>query len=262
MNKPQEQRALKYVIGATIVLVLVVAAMRLLSIPEIDNATLCPKDNASIPQGDLNVLIDRTDALSPLNETVVRQLVGRWASGAVPFQRMNLYVLNNDDIKIFKKKLTVCVPPSEISLRIAKGETVAKSLLAGQEKHIADAIASELVVSEPISKSRIIEAVRQITNSTWPPHSKLLLISDLIEISELADFYYTMAPNFDIWKRSTKGSSILAEIMLEKGNSDQICELQTDRPDYSHRGDSRVFWQRFFYEFGITVKAGCSEILI
>jgi hypothetical protein len=260
--KTPAQRAKFYVICAIAVLVGVVLSMRALSIPELENESLCPRELAVIPQGDLNVIIDRTDALSDLNQDVVMTLVSKWADGAIPFQRMNIYVLNSGDIKTFSKQLTVCAPPREISLQIARGRTSAKKLLEAQKNYVADAISRGIKVSEPINKSRIIEAIRQVTNSSWPPKSKLILISDLIEISDLADFYFQMAPEFETWQAKAKGAVILNEIMLTQENKVQICELQTDKPDHAHRGAARVFWQKFFFQYGIAVKASCSEVLI
>lgn len=261
MSTP-EQKALRYVVGALAVLVVVVVAIRVLSISELEKDSLCPTDTTQIPQGDLNILIDRTDALSDLSEDVARRLIAKWGDRAPPFERMHLYVLNHEDIKVFSRQLTVCAPPSELSLQFAKGRTEAQNLMTSHRARISEAITQGLVAPKAIHYSRILEALRQITNSTWPPKSKLIIITDLIEKSNLADFYTAMAPEFDVWKKSAKGAAILNEIMLTKENRVQICELQTDKPDHAHRGAARTFWQKLFYQYGIKVQASCSEMLL
>ena len=257
-----EKKALLSVICALGVFVVVVISMRLLAIPDIDSDTLCPVDQTKIPLGDLNILLDRTDALSTLNQDVARQLINKWRGDARPFERMNLFVLNSGDIKKFSRQITVCAPPTDISLQFAKGRTLANQLLQRHRNLVDDAVTKGLETTEIIGKSRIIEALRQITNSTWPPKSRLLVISDLIEISDLANFFGELAPDFDVWKTRPNAVSILNEIMLSKENSVQVCEFQMDKPDHAHRGAARMFWQKFFFQYGISVKASCSEVLI
>lgn len=257
-----EKRALRFVLIALGLLVAVVVAINMLNIPELDKDTLCPKDPIHISAGDLNILVDRTDPLSALNEEIVRSLVDRWSKRARAFQRMHLYVLKSGDIKVFSKQLTVCAPPLMLSLQIALGRTQATALVKQQNEYIRNAITQGIETTTLINRSRIIEAVRQITNATWLPHSKLLIISDLIEISDLADFYYSMAPTFSDWKQKPNAAAILREVMLTKDNKVQICELHTDKPSYAHRGAARTFWQQFFNLFGIAVEHSCSEIAV
>jgi hypothetical protein len=215
----------------------------ILSPPQLaDN--FCPLDKSKIKNRKMALLIDISSSLSNQNKKIVNEVVADWISKSEPYQMLSIYSLNTSNINDFEDIDTICSPPNSKILSFALGQKQAKERLDQFKTRIKNNIEASSKNNSQLTDSKIIESIRQITNGpNWTMgHSRLILISDLIEKSQYADFYSKPVPNFDNWKESKIHESLINDIKLFRGDKVQICQLLTDKPGYEAREKAQKFW--------------------
>ncbi len=229
------------------------------------NENFCPTDKTKINSTHVSVVIDLSDELTNLNKKIVKSILFDWLDSGIEHQELSVYSLNSEDIKTFEDIDTICSPPSQVLLSFKYGRQKANQRVRSFKDRLQKSIESASAVDRKLQKSRILESIRQVTNSpNWiKGSSRLVLISDLIENSELADFYSQPVPDFKNWLESNNNrTGLVNSIQISKGDKVQICQLQTDKPNFSARDKSKLFWVELFDYKGIDeIAFNCSGLI-
>ena len=217
----------------------------LMSPPEMaDN--FCPNDQSKIYPLRISVLVDATSGFTKFNSKVLDGYMQGWMNNAPNYQSLTIYPLNDGNINAFDSTDTLCTPPSDFLMKFTYGKKRADArkqlfrdrVLAAKKSTINSIAASD---------SRILEAVRQMTNSSqWKTgSSRLVLISDLMEKSGSGNFY-SIAPDFNQWILNPNNAALISSIHIGKGDQVQICQLVTDGAQPNLLIAAHNFWISLF----------------
>jgi hypothetical protein len=225
-----------------------------ISPPSLDD-NFCPVDRSKIKRHRFSMLIDITSDLTNQNKKIVNALVADWTSNGIPSQMLSIYSLNTSNIREFEDIDTICTPPNALILGFTYGQQRANQRISQFKARIQDVVnQASLPTHGKLTSSKILESLRQITNGpSWiSGSSRLILISDLIEKSEFADFYNSNVPTFSNWLEKKSNKGLVDSIQLSRGDKVQICQLLTEKPSYESRERAKQFWIDLIAYKGIT----------
>jgi len=242
-KKSAESKSKKVLTIVVLVSLILIIVVYLLTPPNL-NDNFCPDDNNQIQANHYSVLIDVTDSLSKLNRKIVDGIVFDWLERSPPMQKLAVYSLNTATLSDFEDIDTICSPPNASLLSFKYGRQKALNRINEFKKRLMQSIDKSSITTTKLNDSKILESVRQITNSpNWfPGSSRLVLISDLIEKSSYANFYSRDVPDFEDWVKINSNKDLLSSISLTRGDKVQICQLHTDKPNESARRKAKEFW--------------------
>lgn len=248
------------VLGLTLILALTIS---ILTPPELDE-NFCPKDSTKLNSHHISMLIDLSDELTNLNKKIVKSILFDWLESGTNQQKMSIYSLSSSDMNSFEDIDTICSPPSKLLLSFGLGRQKAEDKIKKFKSKMENIIDAGSKAPVKLQESKILESIRQITNSpNWfTGHSRLVIVSDLIEKSQYGDFYSKKAPDFDEWIRSPDNKSLIDEINISRGDGVQICQLRTDKPNFDARTAAKMFWVSLLEYKGIKeVALHCNGIV-
>ncbi len=253
IKKQNAEKKASKILGLVILMALFLAFVVWILTPSQLDDNFCPVDKANIQPNRLSVLIDISDSLTSNNIKIVEAIITDWVDGGSRAQKLAIYSLNTSSINNFEDTDTICSPPSKKLLQFAYGRQKANQRIEKFKTRVQDSIKKSSAANSVISDSLIIESVRQITNGpNWfTGSSRLVLISDLIEKSQVADFYNKPVPNFSDWIKFDQNRSLVDSIQLSKGDKVQICQLLTNKPGYTSRDAAKIFWVDLFKYKGV-----------
>lgn len=230
------------VILSSIALGLLIYAM---APPEMDE-NFCPIDQTKINPIRISVLVDTTSGLTKFNAKALDGYLQGWINNAPKYQSLTIYPLSDSNISSFDSSESLCTPPSDFFMKFTYGKKKADER-KGQFKDRVLTAKKSTLNSSSASDSKILEAVRQMTNSTqWRPgSSRLVLISDLMEKSGNANFYSSV-PVFSQWILNPNNAAIVQSIRIGKGDQVQICQLTTDGSQPNTLIAAHNFWESLF----------------
>lgn len=254
IKKHNAEKKASKILGVVILGAVFLAFVVWLITPSQLDENFCPVDKSSIQPYRLSMLIDISDSLTGNNTKIVEAIISDWVDSGSRGQKLAIYSLNTSAINNFEDTDTICSPPNKNLLQFAYGRQKANGRIEKFKARVADSIKKSSAANLTINDSLIIESVRQITNGpNWfPGSSRLILISDLIEKSQVADFYNKPVPSFSDWIKSDQNRSLVDSIQLSKGDKVQICQLLTNRPSYASRDAAKIFWVDLFKYKGVS----------
>lgn len=215
--------------------------------PSLDE-NFCPVEKSKIKPHRFFMMIDVTSDLTNQNKKIVNNLALDWISGGPSSQMLSIYSLNTSNIKDFEDIDTICSPPNPFVLGFSYGQQKANQRINEFKSRIRKVIDSASRPSSQLTNSKILESISQITNGpNWVPgSSRLIMISDLIEKSNFADFYSGNVPAFNDWITKKENQGLVNSIQMGKGDRVQICQVLTERPGYQAREQAKQFWIDLF----------------
>ena len=245
------RKLLFIVLGVSLILGI---AILVISPPPLDD-NFCPLEKSRIKKHRYSMLIDITSDLTNQNKKIVNALVGDWTSNGIPHQMLSIYSLNTANIREFEDIDTICSPPNSWVLGFSYGRQRANQRISEFKTRI-QAVVNQASRSSngQLTNSKIFESLRQITNSPgWiSGSSRLILVSDLIEKSEFADFYNLSIPTFSSWIDNKNNKGLVDSMQFSRGDKVQICQLLTEKPGYESRERAKKFWIDLFAYKGIS----------
>lgn len=258
-----ESKSFKFLVIVLAVAAAIGIAVAVLTPPDLD-ANFCPIDKSKIQPHKVSMLIDITDKLSNQNKKIVNELLQDWVSSGVSSQKLSIYSLNTSNINEFEDIDTLCSPPNARLLAFSYGRQKADQRIGEFKKRLLDKIEQGSATKNTLNTSRILESVRQITNGPgwFPGSSRLILITDLIEKSDFADFYNAIPPKFSDWVLRPANQSLVNSMQMGKGDRVQVCQLLTEKPSFASRERAAEFWVELFRFKGVSeVVFTCNQIV-
>ncbi|MBT8566708.1 hypothetical protein G6675_04040 [Polynucleobacter paneuropaeus] len=230
--------------------------------PALDE-NFCPVDKLKIKPHRFFMLIDITSELTNQNKKIVSNIASDWVSGGPSSQMLSIYSLNTANIKDFEDIDTICSPPNALLLGISYGQQKANQRIDKFKARIREVVDKASRPNSQLTSSKILESVMQITNGpNWlPGTSRLIMVSDLIEKSDAADFYAGNIPKFSDWVAKQENKGLVNSIKMTRGDRVQICQVLTEKPGYQAREQAAQFWLDLFAYKGVSeVFFACSGI--
>jgi hypothetical protein len=215
---------------------------------ELETETQCPADG---PRSVTVVLVDRTDAISPITERDLRNQLAAVANGVPKYGALYLYAIDGAADGL----------PEPLFFRCNPGDASTVSDMSGSKRKTQrrfedgyaeplDAVMRDLVGAGQAPASPIMEAVQAVAVSTFgDPAAKaaskrrLIIASDFMQNSARVSFYGGAA-----------GSQLLAPEVLDAPLKDvEVGLLFIQRPD---RGgppidELKAVWREYFLESGV-----------
>lgn len=231
--------------------------------PELDN-NFCPKDSEKVDSHHISMLIDLSDELTNLNKKIVKSILFDWLESGTSQQKLSIYSLKSTDMNSFEDIDTVCSPPSKLSLSSRLGREKAEQKINQFKIRMEGIIEAGSKVSMKLNESKLLESIRQVSNSPnwYVGHSRLVIVSDLIEKSRYANFYSKEVPDFHEWIASPENQSLISDINISRGDKVQICQLRTDKPGFDARNKAKLFWISLLQLKGVKeVALNCNGIV-
>jgi len=211
--------------------------------PNIDEATLCPKDG---PTGVLVVLLDLTDPLTPQQGARLRTLLDERIADTSQGTMISFGVVSNDEA-LRGKLFSSCKPadgskasqiyenPSLIAARFQ--EDFLTPLRAGLDEAMSAGVEDRSPIMESL---QTLIAETPAFETSMGPH-ELLIVSDLLQHSETLSFY-----RVEGWEdlRASGGTGRLARNL----NGAWVSILRVPRPGASALARDQIdeFWSRYF----------------
>jgi hypothetical protein len=210
--------------------------------PSPDRETLCP---ASGPAGVHAVLIDRSDAITPLQAQRIRQVFERIMDSAAVGERIDLYVLAADETQALAPKLSMCRPQSDGSMLNENPARIRERYINKFKKPLEDALAPMMApataASSPIMESVKAVCVAAFGNLPQGAPAQMTIASDMIQFSPLLDHYRQR--DFDKFASAPAYKEVIADCRHAR-----VDVLYLIRSRDAHVQDRRhqLFWERFF----------------
>jgi hypothetical protein len=230
--------------------------------PTLDE-NFCPVDKLKIKPHRFFMLIDITSDLTNQNKKIVNNLASDWVMGGPSSQMLSIYSLNTSNIRDFEDIDTICSPPNSLLLGISYGQQKANQRIEKFKARIKEVVDKASRPNSQLISSKILESVMQVTNGpNWVPGtSRLIMVSDLIEKSDAADFYNGNIPVFNDWVIKKDNKGLVNSIKMMRGDRVQICQVLTEKPGYQAREQAKQFWIDLFAYKGISeVFFACSGV--
>lgn len=157
---------------------------------EIDQATLCPKQG---PVAIHAVLIDRSDPITPLQQTRVRQRMEEIVAAAPIGGRVAIYLAESDGIEALPPLLTLCNPGSEAN-PLYQNPRRWRERYELEFRQRIDTVLDRLILPSTRQTSPIAESLKALCIDAFgrAPERvplKLTIISDMIQHSPVASHY-------------------------------------------------------------------------
>jgi hypothetical protein len=162
--------------------------------PTLDEATLCPIRG---PNGVTAVLIDTTDAFSPIQEHAMRNELERLRDSLSPHELIEIYLVGPTTSAPLERVWGMCRPaddPREVRQWTRNPQRVARRWQDGFEEPMRRAI-EHAARAEPAATSPILESIKSVAVTAFRPadraasQHRLVLVSDLLEHSDCFSNY-------------------------------------------------------------------------
>lgn len=172
--------------------------------PQLDAATLCPVSRAPVEEH--VILLDVTDAWSPLQDAVIRQEIERVRMSLPRFARVHVYVLDRERVVFPEADMELCNPgrPDQIEqlpvLRGATADVVANPSQMWQRWETGfvarvDSLIDEVAAGVGAERSFIMETLRTAAVRAFrrpaadSPPRYVHIVSDLLQHSDAYSHY-------------------------------------------------------------------------
>ena len=251
-KKNAEEKSIRFLIIVVIISLLLGLFVFILMPPQLKD-DFCPKDSSKLYKHRLSILIDLSTPLNSQNQKIVNNMINYWLENNKPMQKISIYFLKSNDIDDFDESITLCSPPKSQILAFAYGRQKAHKTIENFKNKIESVLNDDIKTKTNLNSSKILESVRQITNSSnWiSGSSRLVLISDLIEYSKFANFLSIPVPTYDSWINLSANKGLVNSIQIGRGDRFQICQLYTNQPEYKERENALVFWTQLLQKKGV-----------
>jgi hypothetical protein len=177
---------------------------------EIDAASLCP---ASGPAAIHAMLVDRSEPISPLQQTRIRQQLERVVSEAPVGGRVSLYLAESDGIEALPPLVSLCNPGKDAN-------PIYQNQRRMRERYERDFLAriegvrERLLLPNPRQTSPIMESLKAVCIDAFGRAApgtplRLTIISDMIQHSPFANHYRDR--DFEALLRSPRLAPLLAD---------------------------------------------------
>jgi len=179
------------VIAVTLVLLGGAAAAYFLTRPQpVDAASLCPRAG---PVAIHAVLIDRSDPISPLQATRVRQVLDAAVLDAAPGTRFALYVADSDGRAALAPLVALCNPGRDAN-PLYQNPRLIRERFDRDFKARLDAAIGSLLVPSTRESSPIMESLKAVCVDAFgsaPPglSLRLTIVSDFLQHSPIVSHY-------------------------------------------------------------------------
>lgn len=211
---------------------------------DIDSATLCPRSGATAVHA---VLIDRSDPISGLQATRVRQVLDRAVADIAIGGLLTLYVAESDGVEALRPVLALCNPGRDANPLYENPRHIRERFERDFKARLDDSV-GRLLVPATRQTSPIMESIKAICIDAFGAIGQgvplqLTIISDMVQHSPVASHYRDR--DFEALLRSPRLQTMRADC---KGAAVEIVYLL--RP--TQRGQPGVqtrlhqsFWDRY-----------------
>jgi len=219
----------------------------------IDAETLCPKDG---PRSVVVVLIDRTDAITPLQradiETQLRDLVDD-----IPrFGALEIYSVGPVEAEPLRPEFKLCNPGrgKEIDPLIGAPERVERRWRSGFEEPLKRVL-DGLLQPGTATTSPIMESIQSVAVTAFSGRSRegiskrLVIVSDMIQYTSGLSQYREVTP-FATLRKSPYYRKVQARL---DGVDVEIWYLRRDAAKNIQTKGHIEFWQEYFSDQGATL---------
>ncbi len=217
----------------------------------VDEATMCP---VSGPTAVHAILVDRSDAITPLQAQRLHQVLDRIVSDASIGERIDFYVLAGDGTQALAPVVSLCRPKSNGNDLY---ENSAKIHERYEDKFIKPLDQTLSMMTSPSSEpsSPIMESVKAVCvaafgNLPSRAPARFTIVSDMIQYSRLMNHYKTK--EFEKFSNSSAYKEVLADC-----HGASVDVLYLVRPKDVHVQDRRhqLFWEKFFDRENATLRS-------
>lgn len=192
----------------------ILTALAFFGAPATDATTGCPKDSSLIPER-LAILLDTTDPYSrPQTISAVDKLQTRVAK-LEPFSQVSVYTMTpaHDETASFLS-FSACKPEKN-----AFASPLQQRLEQARFRELLSEALEKINATQ--ESSRIIKSIGEVAaplkaDSDWGGRRSLVVVSDLIEFSELASMYQPLpAFNSEVGRKISAAAPDLSDVSIE-----------------------------------------------
>jgi hypothetical protein len=210
----------------------------------IDQATLCPKAG---PASVHAVLIDRSDPITPLQATRVRQVLDRAILDAPVGAKIALYVADSDGNQALTPLVALCNPGREAN-PLYQNPRMIREQFERNFKARMDETINKLLEASTRENSPIMESLKAVCIDAFGPIAagvspRLTIVSDLTQHSATASHYrdrdyeaLLRSPRLQVLRADCKGADVDIIYLLRP--------TQRGRPGVQNRAH-QSFWDRY-----------------
>ncbi len=200
--------------------------------------------------GGVAIIIDQTEPYLSISKGKADELALRLAHQMPRGERISLFDLSRKDLSpIFSR----CVPNSSVWFKIAVGHKKARQTQELFDKQLIEALAL-ISTSKSSDMSPILEALKLVQEDKRyiRKGGRVYLVSDLLENSELGNFYSGPSPQL-----TTQGH-VIVEDMKRNKVSFGICPIETGSTKL-RTIEAKRFFQILFEQQGKIAKFNCPD---
>lgn len=207
----------------------------------IDQATLCP---ATGPTEIHAILVDRSDPITPLQQTRVRQVIERIVSDASAGARVAIYVADSDGAERLTASVALCNPGREANALYQNPRRM-RERYELEFKGRLDRTAETLLQPNTRNNSPIMESIKALCVDAFGRSQRgdkltMTIISDMIQHSPIASHYRDR--DYDALLRSPRLQSVFADC---KGADVDIVYLLRPQARNTQTRRHQQFWDVF-----------------
>jgi len=215
-KKRSEIPAAVPILGVALILGGILAVLTLFGAPATDPRTGCPSDQSLTPER-LAILLDTTDPYSgPQTIAAIDKLEARIGT-LKPFSEIKIYTMaqgGSDGDTATSLAFAACKPEKN-----ALASPLQQKLEQARFRQLLRDALDQINSTE--ASSRIIKSIAEVAahlqkSSEWDGERSLIIVSDLIEFSELTSMYQPLpAFNSDIGRRVSAAAPDLSGVSIE-----------------------------------------------
>ena len=217
----------------------------------VDEATMCP---VSGPTAVHAILVDRSDAITPLQAQRLHQVLDRIVSDASVGERIDFYLLAGDGTQALSPVVSLCRPKSngndlyENSAKIH--EKYDDKFLKPLDQTLSMMTSPSSEASSPIMESVKAVCVAAFGNLRKGVPAKFTIASDMIQYSHLMNHYKSR--DFEKFTSTSAYKEVLSDC---HGASVDILYLVRPRDVHVQDRRHQLFWEKFFDRENATLRS-------
>lgn len=250
----QRKQSLKFllVLGSGLVLIVAILAGRVVLTPEpIDSTTLCPRRGVLAVHA---VLVDRSDPISPLQATQIRNALNTIVKDAQAGERIDLYVADADGRAAPAPVLSLCSPGREANPIYQNPDNIRKRYEEAFRRPIEETLTALLSPSRNDS-SPIMESIKTACVGSFGSLPagipvRLTIVSDMLQNSPVMNHFRDR--EFARTLTSPRLASVLADCRSARVHI--LYVLQPQYRAYQTR-QHQVFWENLLDRMNARVTA-------
>lgn len=208
----------------------------------LDPVTMCPVTGATAVHA---VLVDRSDAITPIQAQRIRQVFDQIVEGAAVDERIDVYVLAENGTQALSPTVSMCRPKSQGNDLYENSAKLHENYVARFKKPLEAALAPVMAPATE-SASPIMESVKAVCVSAFgelkgDAPARLTIASDMIQFSPLLNHYKER--DFEKFKATPAYREVLADC-----HHARVDVLYLTRPRDVRVQDRyhQLFWEYFF----------------